>query len=570
MNPTRPKGVAVDNMTGRFLRPHFLLGALVGFYCLAGVAVGAWVVLTDRSETLRQAEVVTRDIVRLLEEHASRTIDGAELLAMRAADRVYAAGGLTAAATTARGMLSAMVQTAPHVGNLYLLDNQGAVVLDLGGFHPAGTSFAQRDYVTALLSGEAISHIGQVRFDDATRSYSFTVARRIFGERGEPLGIAAVTVEVDYFKRFYNSLGIGPSPAIGVYKLDGSILVRLPLRTEDIGRNMVGNPIFVDHAAKAPHGSYRGVSPYDGVMRVVSYRTLEARSILLWVAVGESEAMEQWRQRSLRTALLLAAVFGVSLALSWLLARRMASERRNALKLAEVNLDLKRSNADLEQFAYIASHDLKEPLRNISSYVQLLQRRYQGRLDADADAFIGYTVEGVRRLQTIINELLAYSRLGSSRPTLVPMQSGAAVSAALTALKNAISEAQAVVEIKAQMPVVEADGPQMVSLFQNLVGNALKYRRDDCRPEVEIGCEDGGDCWIFLVRDNGIGIDPQYHAQVFDVFKRLHPRDRYPGTGIGLAICKRVVERHGGRIWVESELGRGSTFRFTMPKSAEG
>ncbi len=560
----------MDTLAGRLLRPRFLLGVLVGFYCLAGVVVGGWVVSADRSETLRQTELVTQDFARLLEEHASRTIDGAELLSMRAADRVLAAGGLAEAASGARGMLSAMVQTAPHIGNLYLLDNRGAVVLDLGGFHPAGTSFVQRDYVTALLSGEAISYIGQVRFDDATRSYSFTVARRIFGSRGEPLGIAAVTVEVDYFKRFYNSLGIGPLPAIGIYKLDGSILVRLPLRTEDLGRNMVGNPIFKDHATKSPHGSYRGVSPYDGVMRVVSYRTLEPRGVLLWVAVGESEAMEQWRQRSLRTAILLAAVFGVSLALSWLLARRMAGERRSAAELAEVNLDLKRSNADLEQFAYIASHDLKEPLRNISSYVQLLQRRYQGRLDADADAFIGYTVEGVRRLQTIINELLAYSRLGSSRPTLVPMQSGAAVSAALTALKNAISEAQAVVEIKAQMPVVDADGPQMVSLFQNLVGNALKYRREDSRPEVEIGCEDGGDAWVFFVRDNGIGIEPQYYAQVFDVFKRLHPRDRYSGTGIGLAICKRVVERHGGRIWVESEVGRGSTFRFTIPKLAAG
>jgi signal transduction histidine kinase len=488
---------------------------------------------------------------------------------MRAADRVQAASSMREAAASARGMLSAMVQAAPHVGNLYLLDNQGAVVLDMGGFHPPGTSFAQRDYVTHLLSGEATNYVGQVSFDDATRSHSFTVARRVFGEKGDALGIAAVTVEVDYFKRFYNSLGIGPSPAIGVYKLDGSILVRLPLRTEDLGRNMAGNPIFVEHVAKAPNGSYRGQSPYDAVMRVVSYRTIEPRQILIWVAVGESEAMDQWRLRSLRTALLLAGVFAVSLALSWLLARRMARERQGAAELAEVNLDLKRSNADLEQFAYIASHDLKEPLRNIASYVQLLQRRYQGRLDSDADAFIGYTVEGVRRLQTIINELLAYSRLGSGRPSLVPMQSGAAVSAALSALKNAIADAQAVVEIQGHLPVIEADGPQLVSLFQNLVGNAIKYRREDNRPEAEISCREVGANWVFSVRDNGIGIDPQYHAQVFEVFKRLHPRDRYSGTGIGLAICKRVVERHGGRIWVESESGRGSTFHFTMPKAAE-
>jgi light-regulated signal transduction histidine kinase (bacteriophytochrome) len=265
-------------------------------------------------------------------------------------------------------------------------------------------------------------------------------------------------------------------------------------------------------------------------------------------------------------AALLVLVLAAVLGLTALLLRELNREERASAELVNLNRDLERSNADLEQFAYVASHDLKEPLRNIASYVQLLQRRYQGRLDPDADAFIGYTVDGVRRMQSIINELLAYSRIGTGQLTLVPVQAGILVSTALAHLKGVIAEAQAVVEVKGPLPVVEADAAQLGSLFQNLIGNALKYRRDDARPEVVVGCEDRGDRWEFFVQDNGIGIDQQYHRQIFDLFKRLHPRDRYPGSGIGLAICQRVVERHGGRIWVESQAGKGSTFWFSLPK----
>jgi light-regulated signal transduction histidine kinase (bacteriophytochrome) len=148
----------------------------------------------------------------------------------------------------------------------------------------------------------------------------------------------------------------------------------------------------------------------------------------------------------------------------------------------------------------------------------------------------------------------------------VPVQAGALVSTALAHLKGVISEAQAAVEVRGPLPVVEADSGQIGSLFQNLIANALKYRRDDVRSEVVIGCEDRGALWAFYIKDNGIGIDPQYHRQIFDLFKRLHPRDRFPGTGIGLAICQRVVERHGGKIWVESAAGKGSTFWFSLPK----
>jgi PAS domain S-box-containing protein len=238
------------------------------------------------------------------------------------------------------------------------------------------------------------------------------------------------------------------------------------------------------------------------------------------------------------------------------------------LKLAEAEMkrkqaELERSNAELEQYAYIASHDLQEPLRMISSYLQLIERRYKGQLDRDADEFIAFAVDGATRMQELINDLLAYSRVGRNAKPFQPVASELALVQALTNLKIAIQESKAVVTYD-PLPMVVADDSQLTLLFQNLVGNAIKFHNSK-EPRVHISVQPGQKEWIFLVRDNGIGIDPCYTERIFEMFQRLHNRTEYSGTGIGLAICKKIVERHGGRIWVESQLNNGSTFYFTIP-----
>lgn len=227
--------------------------------------------------------------------------------------------------------------------------------------------------------------------------------------------------------------------------------------------------------------------------------------------------------------------------------------------------ELQRSNAELEQFAYVASHDLQEPLRMVSSYAGLLKRRYQGKLDADADEFIGFAVDGVTRMQGLINDLLTYSRAGREPKPSEPTDSNAALDRALRNLKGAIEEKGALVT-HGDLPSVMANPLQLSQLFQNLIGNAIKFCSDR-RPEIRISAEQTGREWTFCVRDNGIGIDPQYADRIFLIFQRLHKRDEYPGTGIGLAICKKIVERHGGRIWVESRRGEGAAFYFTFRSS---
>jgi PAS domain S-box-containing protein len=227
--------------------------------------------------------------------------------------------------------------------------------------------------------------------------------------------------------------------------------------------------------------------------------------------------------------------------------------------------ELKRSNDELQQFAYVASHDLQEPLRMVASYTQLLAQRYKGRLDSDADEFIGYAVDGSNRMQGLIQDLLAYSRAGTNGKVLREISSENAFKGALANLRTTIGENGAIVTHDL-LPAITTDDTQLTQVFQNLVGNAIKYRGAEV-PHVHVSAaKNGGNEWIFSVRDNGLGIDPQYFERIFVIFQRLHGREEFKGTGIGLAICKKVVERLGGRIWVESQLQKGSTFYFALPE----
>jgi len=261
----------------------------------------------------------------------------------------------------------------------------------------------------------------------------------------------------------------------------------------------------------------------------------------------------------------IATLFSVALlGVVYHLTRRYLIERRLAEEsLQQTATELARSNKELEEFAYVASHDLQEPLRMVVSYMQLLQRRYQGKLDANADEFIAFAVDGANRMQTLINDLLTYSRVGTRGKPFAPTDCTAAIKRVLSNLRMAIEEQQAVIT-QAALPTVMADDVQIMQLFQNLIGNAIKFH-GEAPPRVQISAKREATHWLFSVRDHGIGIDPEYAERIFKVFQRLHGKAEYPGTGIGLAVCKKIVERHGGRIWVESQAGQGATFYFTIP-----
>lgn len=233
-------------------------------------------------------------------------------------------------------------------------------------------------------------------------------------------------------------------------------------------------------------------------------------------------------------------------------------------RVRERTAELVRANEELRQFGYAASHDLREPLRTVASYTQLLNRRLEGKFDAEADEFMAYIVESVHRMDSLLSDLLAYShQLNAGDQTMSSVDTEAVLAGVLMNLDSAIRESGTEITHD-PLPNITSDFVQLGQVFQNLVGNSIKYRSGE-KPRIHISAEEQEDAWVFSFQDNGIGIDPRYHEQIFGIFKRLHGRE-YPGTGIGLALVKRIVERQGGRIWVESEVGKGATFKFTLPK----
>ncbi|MCU7496496.1 MAG: PAS domain-containing protein [Ignavibacteria bacterium] len=242
----------------------------------------------------------------------------------------------------------------------------------------------------------------------------------------------------------------------------------------------------------------------------------------------------------------------------------ITERKKSEEELRHTLTELERSNKDLEQFAYVASHDLQEPLRMVSNFTQLFARRYRNKLDSNADEFIEFIVEGAMRMQHLIRDLLLYSRLSARNGSFGPVDCNKVMQKVLSNLRLFIQENQASISFE-RLPVISANSMQIEQLFSNLIINAIKFHDHD-KPKVSISCSFQNKDWLFSIKDNGIGIEPDYHERIFVIFQRLHERGEYPGTGIGLAICKKVVEHHGGRIWVDSEQGKGSTFYFTIPE----
>jgi len=309
-------------------------------------------------------------------------------------------------------------------------------------------------------------------------------------------------------------------------------------------------PVLLDDAAAVVISALM----LAGVLTIPSlFHTIQRAAETLRRARDDLEIQVRQRTRELREA---NANLSVEL-----------DERRRAEQmLARYAEELERSNAELEQFAYVASHDLQEPLRMVASFTQLLGRRYRGKLDQDADEFISFAVDGANRMQHLINDLLAYSRVGTRGKPLVPTDCNAVFKQARDNLAKAVEETSTVI-YQAPLPVVLGDEVQLLQVFQNLIANAIKFRGPDS-PQIQVTADRQGTDWVFAIRDNGIGIAPEHQERIFSIFQRLHQRSEYPGTGIGLAICKKVVERHGGRIWVESQPGKGSTFYFSIPEAA--
>ncbi|MGE5505043.1 MAG: sensor histidine kinase [Actinomycetota bacterium] len=451
----------------------------------------------------------------------------------------------------------------PMLDSIRVTDAAGIVVYSDGTPPMHGMSLADRDYFAALRDDARLGLVISKPLVGRANSKPIIVfSRRLEVADGGFEGVVLAPVTLDWFRQIFVDLDVGPNGAVvmrGDASRDFDLLARFP-EAGFVGQTKVSDTFRAMFAANPRGGTYQARAGADGVLRTFSYQAVPKFPLITLVGLAEEDVMVGWWREVGKVAVLLVAFLAVTALIGWTLVRTLHSLEHRTDELA-------RSNAELEQFAYVASHDLQTPLRNIASYAQLLARRYGGRLDADADDYIGFIVDGAKRMSTMISDLLDYARIvrHSSRPEVVAVPVAAAVDTVLARLGEAVAAAGATITV-GRLPVVRAESVQIESLYQNLIENALRYR-DPSRPleiVVDAGPEQAG-WWRFRVQDNGIGIEGEYFDKIFQLFQRLDPL-RFPGgTGIGLAICRRVVDRLGGRIWVESEPGKGTAILFTLP-----
>ena len=450
---------------------------------------------------------------------------------------------------------------------------------DTGGTREGGLGLNRRDWF------EIVRQTGQVHLSEAQLSpesegiMAVGLSAPIYGPQGDFRGVVTSRVPLDKLRTILEQEGklqhgeeaqdwlvLNRQGAVIIEKnqvkgMDSSLseMELLDARRAAEDRD---KPSFVEEL-----GQHRQIPVVTGYARTRGYRNFSGFDWTVLVRLDRERAYAPINQLIWTVGgvglLLITPLAGFGMWASWNLVREQRDLVRAQQSLEESIAELARSNADLQQFAYVASHDLQEPLRMVASYTQLLARRYKGKLDSDADKFIGYAVDGAIRMQRLINDLLTYSRVTAQDKVFERVDCNGILEEALSNLRVAVEENRAVVTHD-PLPTVMADGGQLGQLFQNLIGNAIKFRGKE-PPQVYVSAERRTGEWLFSVRDNGIGVDPQYAERIFVIFQRLHNREEYPGTGIGLALCKKIVERHGGRIWVVSQTGQGTTFHFTLP-----
>lgn len=458
--------------------------------------------------------------------------------------------------------LKEMIAGNDRVSRVLIVNPQGRLLYDAPeDISVAGADYMGMDWFRGA-STNLSTHFSPIYQRTSTAGGKvISIATPVRNDDGRLLGFLSAHVTADNLEGWLAL--IKPSAAAEVILLDqrGYIVQKGNSRPMDQEQATLARG-----ALDGRTGNYRGAHPILGTQSLLNWLRL---GVPEWTVIVSQpkEAVLQGVRRLTGTLLFYVLISaGLTVVVGYLsfaaLQRYEAARRADEMEMRRSAQELRRSNQELEQFAYVASHDLQEPLRMVSNYCQLLARRYRGQLGPDGDDFIAFAVDGARRMQMLIEDLLAYSRVGSKPAEFKPADMNAVFETAVRNLEVTIREASAEVT-KAQLPVVMADFKQMVQLLQNLIANAIKFHSHR-PPAVTLTAFRKDDHWLFAVTDNGIGIDPAFSEKVFVIFQRLHGKGEYPGTGIGLAICKKVVERHGGRIWVESEPGQGSTFYFTV------
>ncbi len=558
---------------------------------IAMVALAAWHGFYTWQTADKAAEAMVLALTRTMEYQTDTTLRSVDNLLLEAVERIDPASWPN---PPQMQWLQARLAGFPEARNLLVVGPDGKTAgPGLSAADPVGLPLDISDRQHFRFHRDHPDHnrlvIGDPIVDRLDGHQVIPLSRVAVDAKGRFKGVVALGIDPIFMVKALERLQIEDAGGISIIRQDGVFLARLPDQYGSFGRSVAASPLFRQFLPRSPAGIARFVSVADGNAKIVGYRTLERYPVVVTVGMSEKTAFAAfWSEMSwlsLAVAVLAASLYRLA-ALSDLreqsraiLAARLerqsqvlelqVEERTRHLEVAKAESEqrahlLAASNADLEHFAYVASHDLQEPLRTVTSFVQLLEHRYKDSLDAEAKDYIHFAVDGAKRMHDLILDLLAYSRISTQGNALSACDLSHVVAEANGNLELTIAETKATMTV-GTMPVLDCDRSQMVSLFQNLIGNAIKYRKPDVPPVIAVESKMERAEWIFSVHDNGIGIESQYRDRIFVIFQRLHAPGTYSGTGIGLAVCKRIVERHGGRIWMESEPGQGATFFFTLP-----
>jgi len=525
-----------------------------------------------------QAGVVVENLSQVLEEDMESFLDKIDIVLAVVADEITRQRGAGASALSLDSFLARQGARLPQVLGIRVVNAEGQISHAVSNVATERANVADRDYFIALRDApKAELMVSQPMFGRVSGTWVVVVARRLNNPDGSFAGLVQAAVPVEHFFKVFSAVKLGEGGTVTVF--NGTSIVTRYQQGAGIDSNVgLARPSAALRGlieSKVAEGPYHARSGTDGVGRLFHYRRIGNGPLSLVVGITEDDIMAKW-WREAATMVWLASLFALLAALSGLGGYRAWKHRAAGLaamaaKEAEYTAMLQASNAELEQFAYVASHDLREPLRMVGSYVGLLERRLGPSLDDETRQFIAYAADGARRMDRLILDLLDYSRIGRRGQPMAQVDLGPVLAEAVGNLGVAIADAGAVVEVADGLPTVWGSRGELVRLFQNLIGNAVKYRSPERKPVVGVtvrGRDGGG--WVLAVSDNGIGIEQQYFERIFGIFQRLHARNEYEGTGIGLAVCRKIVERHGGRIWLESSPGEGSIFLVTLLESETG
>lgn len=453
---------------------------------------------------------------------------------------------------------------------LTILDRQGLVAFTTEPGLATGSDVSDQTAFRHFQQNPRDEPLVESHNDSTVPDQQFVQLARPILDKGKLAGLAILSIHSSQLAGFYRDMTLGPNSSAAIFGLDHTLIARQPAPVADAAP-LSALRIWSEVDAR-PEGKFKKRSALDGIERTFLYKRLSTYPVVVVVGLAETDfakGLEDARHSEyMETTLFTVTALAFSILVLLLEARnrRLADAERRSRAAAEM---LERSNADLERFAYVASHDLKTPLRVITGYAQMLDRRYRDKLDDEANEYIAFLTAGTKRMYRLITDLLHYSRINSQAKPLQPTSAARAADIAMSNLKAVIEETGATVSV-GSLPTILADESQLSSLFQNLLGNALKYRDPSRKPEIRVeAIRLSNSLWRFAVKDNGIGIEAEHFERIFVIFQRLHAESVYEGTGIGLALCQRIVSRLGGRIWVESSPGEGSTFYFTA-KDAGG